>query len=316
MIVGGGVRRLAQAIEDDRKYLDPMVLARISGLELRARLLVQGFISGMHRSPAHGFSVEFAEHRKYTQGDDLRFMDWKVYGRTDKHYIKRHEQESNLQLLFAVDTSESMSYQSAGSPWSKREYALTIVAAMAYLALQQADSVALTTFDTHIHRTSKPSNNPAKWRTITRELLAARPRGPTAFRAVLDELAEASHQRQLIVLVSDFLGPVDEITAGLKHLRHRRHEPVVMHVLDSAELEFPFDRAMQLVGLEGLSPIVVEPRVMRRHYLEELERYLKSLRRCCHEQQTDYALFNTRESLAGVLSAYLTARSARARRWR
>lgn len=307
---------MVQAVEDYRRYLDPQVLARISGLELRARLLVQGFISGMHRSPSHGFSVEFAEHRKYTQGDDLRFMDWKVYGRTDKHYIKRHEQESNLQLHFAVDTSESMSYQCASAPWSKRDYAITLVAAMAYLALQQADSVALTTFDSRIHRTSKASNNPAKWRSITRELLATGSHGTTAFRAVLDELAEASHERQLIVLVSDFLGPPEEIIAGLKHLRHRRHEPVVMHVMDHAELTFPFDRSVQLVGLEDLPPVVVEPRVMRDHYLRELDAFLSSLRKSCHEQQTDYALFDTSESLAGALSAYLTSRSARARRWR
>src|SRR5215510_15081768 len=145
------------ALENYRKYLDPAVLARIGVLDLRARRLVDGFIAGMHRSPSHGMSIEFAEHRKYSQGDDLRFLDWKVYGRTDKHYIKEYEQETNLKLLLAVDCSESMNYKSRSSIFSKREYATTVAAALAYLALHQADAVGLATFDTRLHRTGRAS---------------------------------------------------------------------------------------------------------------------------------------------------------------
>lgn len=303
---------MIEAVEDYRKYLNPQVLAAIGGLELRARMLVQGFVSGMHRSPAHGFSVEFAEHRKYSQGDDLRFLDWKVFGRTDKHYIKQYEQESNLQLLFAVDSSESMAYKSAGSPWSKREYAMTIVAAMAYLALRQADSVALATFDTKLRRYGRESNQPGRWKSIVHELSVTPTRGRTAFRSVMDELAESTRERHLVVIVSDFLGPPEEIRAGIKHLRHRRHEPVIMQVLDHAELTFPFESPLQLVGLEDMAPVVVEPRVMRDHYMSELRAFIDELRKACHEQQSDHELFDTSESLAGPLSAFLNTKASRA----
>ncbi|RIK68602.1 MAG: DUF58 domain-containing protein [Planctomycetota bacterium] len=304
---------MVQTVEDYRKYLDPQVLAHIGGLELRARLLVEGFISGMHRSPAHGFSVEFAEHRKYSQGDDLRFLDWKVFGRTDKHYIKQYEQESNLQLVFAVDSSESMSYRSPQSPWSKREYAMTVVAAMAYIALHQADSVALTTFDTRLRRAGRASNQPGRWKSMVHELAATEARGQTSFRAVLDELAESMRDRHLVVLVSDFFGPAEEIIAGMKHLRHRRHEPVVMQLMDHAELTFPFESPLQLVGLESIPPVSVEPRVLRAHYLREMRAFTEQLRRACHEQQCDYVLLDTCEPLSGALSAFLNARSSKAR---
>lgn len=296
-------------------YLSPDVLAQIGGLELRARLLVTGFISGLHRSPAHGFSVEFAEHRKYVQGDDLRYMDWKVYGRTDKHYVKQYEQESNLKLVFAVDRSESMAYRSAQAPWSKWDYAITIVAAMAYLAVQQSDSVGLAMFDTKLHRGARPSNQTGKWRLIVQELCAARTTGRTAFRGSIDELAETLKKPHLVVIVSDFFGAPDEVVASIRRLFHRGHEPVVMQVLDPAELTFPFEAPLQLVGLEGLAPVRVEPRVVRDRYLEELRGHTNRLRRCCHEQRSDYQLFDTAAPLGGVLSAYLAARSARARRW-
>ncbi len=307
---------MAIAAQDYRRYLDPAVLARITGLDLRARLMVQGFISGLHRSPAHGFSVEFAEHRKYCQGDDLRFMDWKVFGRTDKHYIKEYEQESNLRLLLAVDCSESMTYKSVESPLSKREYAMSVAAALAYLAVQQSDAVGLAVFDTRLHYTGRPSNHPGRWKTVVTELAQTPSRGRTAFRAVLDELADTLHQRHLIILISDLLGPEEEILSGLKHLRHERHELVVFHVLDRAELTFPFSRPVQFMGLEDMEPLTAEPRVMRQHYLRQLHAFVDRLRGGCHEQQIDYEVFDTSASLGAALSSYLSARAASARRWR
>lgn len=300
--------------ESFRRYLDPQVLARIGGLDLRARLLVRGFLSGMHRSPSHGFSVEFAEHRKYAQGDDLRFLDWKVYGRTDKHYIKEYEMESNLQLLLAVDCSESMGYRSAESAWSKFDYATTLAASISYLALRQADSVSLATFDSKTHRTSRGSNNPAKWKSIVHELAAATTVGRTSFRHALDELAESTHERHLIVIISDFLGPIEEIAAGLKHMRYRRHEPLVMQVLDRAEMTFPFKTPTRLVGLEEKDVMRVEPRVMREAYLTALRSFMTELRRRCHDQQADYAAFDTSNAVGGALGTYLAARASRVRR--
>jgi uncharacterized protein (DUF58 family) len=298
-----------------RRYLDPAVLAQIGALDLRARLLVEGFISGMHRSPAHGFSVEFAEHRKYCQGDDLRFLDWKVYGRTDKHYIKEYEQETNLRLMLAVDCSESMSFRSPGAPMSKREYAITIAAAMAYLALQQADAVAVATFDEVVRRTSRASNNPGKWKGVVHELSHA-PVGPkTSFRAVFDSLAESLPHRHLVVILSDLFGPVGEITAGIQHLRHQRHEPLVLQVLDHAELTFPFTRPLELVGLESTGRQVAEPRVVREHYLKSIQGFMTEIRRACHEHRTDYEVLDTSAPVNIALAAYLSTRAARARRF-
>lgn len=301
-------------VKDYRKYLDPAVLARVSGLDLRARLLVQGFISGLHRSELHGFSVEFAEHRKYSQGDDLRHLDWKVFGRTDKHYIKEYEQETNLKLLLAVDCSESMDYQSRNAPLSKREFATTTAAALAYLALHQADAVALATFDTRLHRTGRATNNPSQWRHVVQELENVSGKGRTSFRTVLDELAETLHERHLIIIISDFLGPTDQIIAGIKHLRHRRHEPIVLQVLDHAELTFPFDRPLQFAGMEGAGDLVTNPRLMRERYLAEMGAHIERIRRACFEQRIDFEVMDTGAPLNAALSAYLSTRAARARR--
>jgi len=300
---------------DYRKYLDPQTLATVRGLDLRARLLVQGFLSGMHRSSRHGFSVEFAEHRKYCQGDDLRFLDWKVYGRTDKHYIKEHEQETNLRLLIAVDCSESMGYRSRWAALSKREYSTTVAAAIAYMALHQSDSVSVATFDTALRRITRPSNNPGHWKIVVEELEQAAGNGHTAFRSVLDALAEALAERHLVVLLSDCLGSATEILTGLKHLCHRRHEPIVIQVLDHAELTFPFERPVQFQGLEALGDVVADPRVIRERYLEHVGAFLRALRRGCHEQRVDHAVLNTSESLNAALSTYLAHRAARGRRW-
>jgi uncharacterized protein (DUF58 family) len=300
--------------ENYKKYLDPAVLARIGGLDLRARLLVEGFIAGMHRSPAHGLSIEFAEHRKYSQGDDLRFLDWKVYGRTDKHYIKEYEQESNLRLLLVVDTSESMGYQSVGSPWSKREYAITVAAGLSYLAVQQGDAAGAITFDTALHRHGRASNQPGEWKHIVSELQQTPAAGKTKFRAVLDELAESLREKHLIVLMSDMLGPVQDILTGVKHLRHRRHEPVLLQILDHAELTFPFSQPMRLVGLEGVGPVLTEPLAIRDRYLELMQGHIEQLRLGCHHEQTDFQLLDTSEALNTALAAYLSTRMSRLRK--
>lgn len=307
---------MVQAIEDHARYLDPAVLAGISGLDLRARRLVQGFISGMHRSPSRGFSVEFAEHRKYSQGDDVRFIDWRVYGRTDKHYVKQYVQETNLQLLMAVDCSESMNYRSAKSAMSKRHYAITVAAAMAYLALQQSDAVGVVTFDTALHRMTRSSNNPDQWRAVVHALEQSGGTGRTSLRPVFDELAESLHRRHMIVILSDLLAEPTEILNGLKHLRHRGHEPIVLHVLDDAELTFPFKTPMRFRGLEGLGSLMTEPRVMRDRYLREIRAFVSELRRGCHEQRIDYGMFNTSASLNTVLGTFLATRSRRMSRRR
>jgi|CXWL01.1.fsa_nt_gi uncharacterized protein (DUF58 family) len=302
-----------EGAEDYRRYLDPGALASVASLDLRARLLAQGFMTGLHRSPIHGFSVEFAEHRKYCQGDDLRFIDWKVYGRTDKHYIKEHEQETNLRLLILVDCSDSMNYRSANAPMSKRDYAITIAAVIAYLALHQSDAVGVATFDTRLRRAHRTTNQPGQWKAIIRELEHAEHVGRTSLRSVFDELSESLTERHLVVILGDLFSPLEDILLGIKHVRHRRHEPLVLQTLDPAELTFPFDGPTEFVGLEEAGAQRTDPHFARQHYLDELKRFTDSIRRGCLEQRVDYQLLDTAAPVGPALSRYLATRAARTR---
>ena len=299
--------------QDHRKYLDPKVLAKISGLELRARLIVEGFFSGMHRSPFRGVSVEFADHRAYVQGDDLRHVDWKVYGRTDKYYIKEYEQETNLNLLLVVDCSESMAYRSADSPMTKHEYAASLAAAMAYLTLQQQDSVGLAQFDETITGFIRPSNNTHHWRTVVQELAGRTGSAKTSIGRVMQELAERLGQRTLIILISDLFDDVDGILKGFRYLRYRHHELIVWNLWDPAELSFPFQGPTLFTGLESMGKMLVEPRSLRARYLEQVERFQAQLRDGCGRMHVDYSVFTTSTPLDQALSGYLATRSSRLR---
>lgn len=296
-----------------RKYLDPKVLAKISGLELRARLIVEGFFSGIHHSPHRGLSVEFADHRVYSQGDDLRHVDWKLFGKTDKYYIKEYEQETNLNLMLLVDCSESMGYRSTNETMSKHAYAATIAAAVAYLALQQQDSVGLALFDDRITEFLKPSNSTHHWRALVKELDRGTGRVGTSIDRVLGELADRLNHRTLVFMISDLLDAPDAIMRGLKLLRYRRHEIVVCGVWDRAELSFPFTGPTLFDGLEGSGTLLTEPRSLRQRYVEAVERFHARMRTGCSHMHADYVLFNTSSSLDVALSAYLATRSARIR---
>jgi uncharacterized protein (DUF58 family) len=302
------------ATQDYRRYLDPKVLAKISGLELRARLIVEGFFSGTHHSPRRGVSVEFADHRAYTQGDDLRHIDWKVYGRTDKYYIKEYEQETNLNLLIAVDTSESMNYRSADASMTKYEYAAAIGAAIAYLTLQQQDSVGLALFDEHLREFVKPSNNVQQWKALVKELAGGTGASKTSLGLVLGELAERLTGRLLIVLISDLFDDVDVILKGFKHLRYRHHELIVWNIWDHAELTFPFDRPTMFDGLESTGRVLTNPRTLRARYLDEVDAFRTRLRAGCGHMHIDLSIFDTSTPLDAALSGYLATRSARLRR--
>jgi len=301
-------------MQDYRKYLDPKVLARISGLELRARMVVEGFFSGMHHSPHRGLSVEFADHRVYTQGDDLRHMDWKVFGRTDKHYIKEYEQETNLELMLVVDSSESMAYASQPEGLTKHDYATSLAAAVAYLALQQQDAVGLALFDQHLTHFQRPSNNTQQWRILVHEL--ARRTGPakTAMGRVLAELSERLSHRMLVVLISDLFDDLDLVLKGLRQLRYRHHEVIVWNLWDEAEMTFPFRGPTLFEGLEAAGRLLAEPALLRTRYLEEVAAFQDRLRTACGQMLVDFSIFTTSSSLAGALTGYLATRSARLRR--
>src|SRR6266550_1710430 len=271
-------------VTDYRKYLDPKTLARISSLDLRARLIVEGLMTGMHRSPYQGISVEFAQHRPYVQGDDIRHIDWKVYGKTDKIYLKQYLEETNLHLICIVDASESMGYGSVGekdAPWTKFDHATAIAAALSYMAIQQQDSVGLAVFDNQLKKYLKPSNSPGQWKTITHELTLVPRNAKTGTGHVLDQLAEKLTHRSLIVVLSDFFDDMESLKKGLRHLRYKKHEMMVFQVLDPTEIEFPFEDVTLFKGLEELGELLTEPRALREGYLEQLARFTDELKRMC-----------------------------------
>ena len=300
---------------DYRKHLDPKVLAKISGLELRARMIVEGFLSGMHHSPMHGASVEFADHRTYTQGDDFRHIDWKVFGKTDKYYVKEYEQETNLNLMLVVDSSESMHYRSADASMTKYEYTTSIAAAIAYLTLQQHDSVGLTIFDERLNSFIRPSNNAQHWKTIVHELASPPPANParTSVGHVLGELAERLNHRMLLILISDLFDDIDEILTGFRYLRYRHHELIVWNIWDHAELTLPFKEPTMFEGLESAGKLLMDPRSLRVRYLEEVELFQNRLRIACGQMHADFTIFDTSTPLDAALSGFLANRSARLR---
>ena len=295
-------------VENSQKYLDPQILARLEGLQLRARRIVEGYVSGLHRSPYHGFSIEFAEHREYAPGDDLRYLDWKVFGRTDKFYLKQFEEETNLISNLLLDTSESMRYQSEGAAMSKLEYARCAAAALAYLILQQQDSVGVVTFDNEIRAIVRPGSNPSHLKQLLRVMEEAVPERKTNTGPIFHDLAERFKKRGIVVILSDLFDDVDSIAAGLKHFRHRRHDVIVMHVLDPAELDFPFQQTTLFEGLEQLPEVVAEPRALRKAYLSQFGRYVRRLQKECRALGIDYVQMRTDRPLDVVLSSYLASR--------
>jgi uncharacterized protein (DUF58 family) len=291
-----------------QKLLDPQMLAKLRGLQLRARLIVEGYVSGVHRSPFHGFSIEFAEHREYSPGDDLRYLDWKVFGRTDKFYLKQFEEETNLLCYLLLDTSESMTYKSDRAAMSKLEYAQTVAAAMAYLILNQQDSVGLVTFDDEVRTLVRPSSNPSHLKQLLQVMETSPGARKTATGPIFHELADRFKKRGIVVILSDLFDNVDAMMKGIKHFRHRRHEVIVFHVLDPAEMEFPFEQATLFNGLEQLPNVLVEPRAIRKAYLHEINNFIMKIKKECRRHRIDYVPLRTDESLEVALSTYLASR--------
>jgi uncharacterized protein (DUF58 family) len=295
-----------------RKYLDPRVLTRLTRLEIKARLIVEGFIAGLHRSPYRGFSVEFAEHREYVPGDDIRHVDWKVFGRSDRYYIKQYEEETNLKAYILLDVSESMSYPQypttpGGSP-SKFEYATWVAASLSYLLLRQQDAVGLAVFDDRVRTFVPPSSSPAHLPTLLSAMdgqeLTRRTRAGTIFH----ELADRVKKKGLIIIISDLLDDLDRLRLGLKHLRYRDHEVLVFHVMAHDEMVFPFRRMTLFEGLEGQPTELADPAALREAYLAELNQFLAAVRKMCREDRIDYVQLDTDAKLDVALSAFLAAR--------
>jgi uncharacterized protein (DUF58 family) len=295
--------------DDPLKYLDPLTLARVSSLELQARLVVEGYLSGMHKSPYHGFSVEFAQHREYVPGDDIKHIDWKVYGRTGRFYLKQYEEETNLVCWLLLDVSESMRYGSKGV--TKYDYACMAAAGLAYLVLQQGDSVGFVTFDDRVRTVLKPSSQPSHLKEMVHVMNQTAGREKTAMAPIFHELADRINRRALIFVISDVFDDVEPVLMGFKHLRHRRHEVILWHILDIFELTFPFQDATLFRGLEDYPQLLTDPRSLRRSYLEQVNTFVTQLQHGCRDQNIDYVQMRTDTPLSVALSSYLAHRLTR-----
>ena len=300
---------MAPMNESSRKYLDPEVLNSISGLELKARLIVEGFVSGMHRSPFHGFSVEFAEHREYVPGDDVRFVDWKVYGKSDRYYIKQYEEETNLRAWLMVDLSESMEYGSGAL--NKIDYARHTAAALAYLITQQQDAVGLCLFGDDVRDVLPPASSAGHLRVLVNRLEEIKTRGKTNISSAINVASEQIGRRGVVVIISDLLDSPDRILDAVQLLRHRSHEVILVHLLDKDERHFPFERMTRFEGLESMPQVMADPAALRTQYLKELDGFTRRIRRGCLRNGADFVEIDTSTPLDVALTSYLASRGRR-----
>ncbi|MBF0499087.1 MAG: DUF58 domain-containing protein [Candidatus Riflebacteria bacterium] len=291
------------------RYLDPKLLASFSSLEVRARSVVEGFVSGLHKSPFKGFNVEFAEYRQYTPGDPIKDIDWKLYGRTDKYYIKEHEEETNLSGYLVIDTSGSMSYKGDGL-LSKLDYAATLGASLAYLMLRQQDSVGLVTFADGVRRILPPKSGMQHLKAICRELEATRPDEKTNIADSLDRVAEAMRKRGLLVIFSDLMDNAELVIAKARQLRSRRHEVLIFHVLDRHELTFPFEDVTLFEDLEDHTQVTADAFMLRREYLRRVQQLVSTYQSALRKSGIDYLLTDTSRLLEASLRSFFTRRQA------
>src|SRR4051794_17884114 len=291
--------------------LDPAVVARLGTLELKARTIVEGFISGLHRSPFKGFSVEFAEYRQYIPGDDLSTIDWKVYGRSDRHYVKKSEEETNLHCQLLVDVSGSMAYGSRGI--TKFEYAACLAASLGYLMNRQRDGVGMTAFSDHIVDALPSSTKPGHLRNLLVALDRLEVGSRTDVGKPLHRIADAMTKRGMVVLISDLFDDPDAVVRGLKHFQYRGSDVLVFHVLDPDEIDFPFDGATRFEDLESGEEVTAVPDVVRTHYRKAIGDLIDRYRRELGGAGIDYQLLNTKQPLEIALLAYLSTRSRTAR---
>lgn len=320
-------------------YLDPRTLAAIGPIELRARMIVEGMMTGMHRSPMEGVSVEFAQHRQYTPGDDTRFLDWKVYGKTDKLYLKQYRKETNLDMVVLVDASGSMQYTSTrglvstGSPraagglnWTKYDHAASLAAAMCHIALRQQDRASVVLFSDDIKTSTRLSNSHGHWKSIIDALGTAGslersepgdiytgdgpPPGRTDLGRVFDQAVAKLNRRSLVVLISDLFDDLQVIERGLAKFKFRQHDVIVLQTLDPTELEFPFRGPSQFLGLEAEGRLNLDPKALRNAYLESLQAHLDAVEDLTRRFQFDYMLLDTGKPMGPALSHFMARRGA------
>jgi uncharacterized protein (DUF58 family) len=292
------------------QYLDPEALSRLKNLSLAARRVVEGYFAGLHKSPHKGFSIEFAEHREYTPGIDPRHIDWRVYGRRDKLYVKQYEEETSLRCHLLLDKSASMAYKSDGMAMTKLEYASYLAASLAYLVAFQHDSAGLITYDTAVRDRIPARQGPGHLRLLMERLEQTKPGGETTLSDTFHQLAETLKRRALVIVLSDLFDDPAKLVGALKHFRHRKHEVIVFQVLDPAEVTFPFDDVTRIEDMESAREITSDPQAFRRQYLDELARFLEVIREGCQTSQIDYVVATTDKRFDLFLGTYLARRQA------
>jgi uncharacterized protein (DUF58 family) len=290
-----------------QSYFDPLVLAKISTMSLRARYVVEGVLSGLHESPYRGYSVEFAEHREYAPGDEIRRIDWKAYGKFDRYFIKEYEEETNLRATIFLDTSASMAYGSRGL--RKFDYGCYLAASMAYLMLRQGDYVGLVTFDAQVLRYIPPRSGLQHLQALMSHLEAIQPEGETHLDLALREIAGKVTKRGMIMVISDLFDNPETVLRVLKYFRHRRNEVMVFHVLDHNELEFPFERLTVFEDMEDpTARVLSDPRTIREAYLQQIHAFIDDYQQACRRELIDYNCFPTTTPLDVALTRYLARR--------
>ena len=299
---------MAVKSQDYKKFLDPLVISKLKTLELRARMVVEGFKVGLHRSPYHGFSVEFSEHRPYMQGDALKNVDWKVFAKSEKYFIKQYEEETNLICNVFVDISKSMNYKHTAKI-TKLEYATILAAALAYVMIDQQDSVGLAIYSDKIHSYLPPKSNRVYLRTILSALDKIKPEGATATSRCLDSVADKIKKRGLTIIISDFFDDIDSILIALKHIHYKKNEVIVFQVLDPIEKNFGFDSDSIFVDVETGEQITTQPHQIQRAYQEAMSEYLNKLKSECLNFGIEYNLIDTSQPFDKALVSYFAKRA-------
>ena len=290
-----------------KKYMDPLTVGKIDNLSLRAKLVVEGFIIGMHKSPYHGFSVEFAEHRPYGFGDEIKFIDWKLWAKTDRFYIKQFEEETNLKCHIVLDKSSSMGYGS--TEITKFEFSKTLTAALIYLMIKQQDAVGLTMFDESIKTVIKPKSKASHLNLLLKSMHDISIGGETSIPHLLHTLAESISKRGLIIIISDLLDDENEVIKGLRHFKHKGHEVIIFHVIDPKEKNLDFDQNVNFFDVENNSSIMTDTRQIKNQYNKAFKDFCNFYKNHCARNKIDYVPINTNQPLDISIMQYLIKRS-------
>jgi len=288
-------------------FIEPRVIARLKALPFHSRMPMLGSVTGMHRSPHRGSSLEFAEYRKYVPGDDTRRLDWRAYGRSDRYYIKEFEADTNLRLCLIVDTSGSMNFSNGGQ--TKLEFARRLAGTLAYLAAQQGDAIGLYCAGKQFDKQISPKRNAAHLRVVLDELAIVEAKGETGLPEALHEAAERIRQRALVVVISDLFVETKELSDCFQHLRFRKHDAVVFHLLEQSEIDFEFDRPMRFIDLEGGAPVLADPSIVANEYRKAVTDYLADLKSIMRDANVDYQRLNLDQHYGDVLAKFLLERA-------